>query len=49
MNIIELISNILVSNELKGISQVIAIIGGLFVFYQWQHKHRCTRGTNEIK
>lgn len=40
MNIIELISNILVSNELKGISQVIAIIGGLFVFYQWQHNNR---------
>lgn len=33
MNIIGVISKILVSNELKGISQVIAIIGGLFVFY----------------
>lgn len=37
MNIIKFISDILVSNELKGISQVIAIIGGLFVFYQWKH------------
>ena len=40
MNIIELINNILVSNELKGISQVIAIIGGVFVFYQWRHNNR---------
>lgn len=40
MDIIELIRNILVSNELKGISQVSAIIGGLFVFYQWQHNNR---------
>ena len=40
MNIIGVISKILVSNELKGISQVIAIIGGLFVFYQWQHNNR---------
>ena len=40
MDIIELISNILVSDELKGISQLIAIIGGLFVFYQWRHNSR---------
>ena len=40
MNIIGLINNILVSNELKGISQLIAIIGGVFVFYQWQHNNR---------
>ena len=43
MNIIELISNILVSNELKGISQVMTIVGGLFVFYQWQHNNRLKR------
>ena len=40
MDIIEHIRNILDSNELKGISQVSAIIGGLFVFYQWQHNNR---------
>lgn len=45
MNIIELINNILVSNELKGILQVIAIIGGVFVFYQWRHNNHLKKQT----
>lgn len=40
MNIIKLISDIFVSDGLKGISQIIVIIGGVFVFYQWKHNSR---------
>lgn len=36
----EIISKILSSNQLKGISQLVAISGGLFVFYQWGYNSR---------